>query len=94
MRSITIRVSTSWASAWTTTEEALAEFLDKKPLPWVTLFNDDPAKEGWEGAAMTKPFAIEELPTMIMIDRAGKIVSISARGEALEPLVKKLVAEK
>ncbi len=75
-------------------KKALAEFLDKKPLPWVTLFNDDPAKQGWEGAAMTKPFAIEELPTMIMIDRAGKIVSISARGEALAPLVEKLVAEK
>jgi thiol-disulfide isomerase/thioredoxin len=75
-------------------KKALAEFLDKKPLPWVTLFSDEPAKQGWEGAAMTKAFAIEELPTMIMIDRTGKIVSISARGEAMQPLVEKLVAEK
>lgn len=75
-------------------KKALTDFLDKKQLPWITLFDDDPSKQGWEGAAMTKPFAIEELPTMIMIDRAGKVVSISARGDALPKLVGKLIAEK
>jgi peroxiredoxin len=75
-------------------KKALTDFLDKKQLPWITLFDDDPSKQGWEGAAMTKPFAIEELPTMIMIDRAGKVISISARGDALPKLVGKLIAEK
>lgn len=75
-------------------KKALTDFLDKKQLPWTTLFDDDPSKQGWEGAAMTKPFAIEELPTMIMIDRSGKVVSISARGDALPKLVGKLIAEK
>ena len=75
-------------------KQKLTDFLAKKPLPWVTLFDDDPAKQGWEGAAMTKAFAIEELPTMMLIDRSGKIVSISARGEGLPQMVEKLVAEK
>jgi peroxiredoxin len=75
-------------------KKALADFLDKKQLPWVTLFSDDPAKQGWEGAAMSKAFAVEELPTMILIDRSGKIVSIFARGEVLPQLVEKVLAEK
>jgi len=75
-------------------KKALADFLDKKQLPWVTLFNEDPTKQGWEGAAMTKQFAIEELPTMMLVDRSGKIVSISARGESLPQQVEKLLAEK
>jgi peroxiredoxin len=75
-------------------KKKLADFLDKKQLPWVTLFDEDPSKQGWEGAAMTKAFGIEELPTMMLVDRAGKIVSISARGEGLPQQVEKLVAEK
>jgi peroxiredoxin len=75
-------------------KEKLADFLDKRKLPWVTLFDLDPAKQGWDGAAMTKQFAIEELPTMLLVDRAGKIVSISARGEGLPQQVEKLLAEK
>jgi len=75
-------------------KQKLTDFLTQKKLPWVTLFDDDPAKQGWDGAAMTKPFAIEALPTMLLIDRAGKIVSISARGEELPQQVEKLLAEK
>lgn len=75
-------------------KEKLADFLAREKLPWTILFDEDPSKQGWEGAAMTKEFAINSIPATFLVDRAGKVVSISARGDDLEPQVKKLLAEK
>jgi peroxiredoxin len=74
-------------------QQQLAEFVTQRKLPWVMLFETNPAKQGWE-VPLVKQFGIEELPTLMLINRAGKIVSISARGEDLEAQVEKLLAER
>ena len=75
-------------------KQKLADFLDKEKLPWVILFDENPAKQGWEGAAMTKDFFVSAIPATFLIGRDGKIVSIYARGELLEQQVKTLLAQK
>lgn len=75
-------------------QEKLSQFLATEKLPWTTLFSEDPAKQGWEGAAMTGIFGITAIPATFLIDRSGKLVSLSARGEELQSQIEKLLAEK
>jgi peroxiredoxin len=75
-------------------KDELVKFLDKEKLPWTTLFSDDPSKQGWTGAAMTKQFGVNGIPATFLFDRSGKIVSLGARGEQLDEQVKKLLSEK
>ena len=75
-------------------KEKLAVFLDKERLPWTMLFSDDPAKQGWTGAAMTNVFGVTSIPATFLIDRSGRLVSLSARGESLQSQVEKLLTEK
>jgi peroxiredoxin len=74
-------------------KDTLAKFLEKEKLPWITLFDTDPAKQGWN-MPLVKAFWIEGIPATFLLDKSGKIVSISARGPELETQVKKLLAEK
>jgi peroxiredoxin len=72
----------------------LSDFLAKEKLPWTILFDENPAKQGWDGAAMTKDFYVSAIPATYLIGRDGKVVSIYARGESLERQVKELLAKK
>jgi peroxiredoxin len=74
--------------------KALTDFLDNEKIAWTILFSDDPMKQGWEGAAMTKDFGVTSIPATFLIDRSGKIVSISARGPGLEAQLAKLLDDK
>lgn len=74
-------------------KDTLGKFLDKERLPWQTLFDEDPEKQGWK-MPLVKAFGIDGIPATYLVDKSGKIVSISARGPELETQVKKLLAEK
>jgi thiol-disulfide isomerase/thioredoxin len=60
------------------------QVVDKQGLPWVQRFT---------GRGMDDPFAklytISALPTVWLLDKNGKIVDQDARGERLEPLIRK-----
>ena len=43
---------------------------------------------------MTSSFGVTAIPATFLIDRSGKLVSLSARGEDLAPQIEKLLAEK
>ena len=66
--------------------EKLDEFLGETELPWVTLF---------EPTGQTNPTAIKygitALPTSILIDKQGRVVSLTARGEELGKLLEQLL---
>jgi len=72
----------------------LADFLDKQKLPWTIMFDENPERRSWDGAAMTKDFFVTSIPATFLIDRKGRVVSIYSRGEQLERQVKKLLAER
>ncbi len=65
--------------------KALDQFLEKKPLPW-TIVHDH--QEG-EGSPNARYYSINSIPRMILIGRNFEVISINARGQALEELLKK-----
>ena len=61
-------------------------FLDKEKLPWKTLFNDQPGETGFSNP-MARRYGISGIPTVILVDRAGKVISLNARGPELGRLL-------
>ena len=58
-------------------------FIEIHEIPWATLFS---ATAGWEHPMATR-FDVRSVPTAILVDRAGKIVSTAARGDSLRRLL-------
>jgi thiol-disulfide isomerase/thioredoxin len=68
-------------------QQALADFLEKNPLPWSTV-----AGEGTQELA-TK-YGVRGIPTMMLVDQAGKVVAVSHRIEELSAKIEKLLEKK
>lgn len=65
---------------------ALEQYLEEKKVPWTTL-HDDPE----EGNPTANYYGVMSYPTMILIGRDGKVVSLQARGEELNQLLADLI---
>jgi thiol-disulfide isomerase/thioredoxin len=65
---------------------ALDEYLKSNPMPWTILF---------EGNGKTNPtanyYGVSELPSTMLIDKQGRVVSLAARGEELGKLLEQLL---
>ncbi|HUY88475.1 MAG TPA: TlpA disulfide reductase family protein [Pirellulales bacterium] len=72
--------------------ETLEEFLEKEHIRWPILFSTDPDATGWQHPMATH-FGVSAIPTTILVDRQGKVVTLSARGEQLGELVAKLTGD-
>ena len=72
--------------------EKLEEFLANEPLPWPTLFSDDPEATGWNHP-MAEYYGILSIPTVMLVDRDGRVVSLRARGPELGRLLGELFDE-
>ncbi len=57
---------------------ALEEFLDKEKNPWTTLHDGD-----WDDNAVATYYGVMGIPTVILVDKGGKVVSTKARGPEL-----------
>ena len=67
--------------------EQLEEFVKDREITWTTLFNrDEPEKQGWEHPLATQ-YGVMSIPTVILLDKEGKVVSLNARGEELGTLL-------
>jgi thiol-disulfide isomerase/thioredoxin len=73
----------------------LGKFLRDNDLPWKTLHNEDPKTAEDDKKGFSDPnaefYGITGIPTIILIDRKGKVISLDARGEQLATLVDGLV---
>jgi thiol-disulfide isomerase/thioredoxin len=73
----------------------LGNFLKDNDLPWKILHYADPAKGDGKKRGFADPnaefYGITGIPTIILIDRTGKVISLDARGEQLATLVDGLV---
>ncbi|MFO0868693.1 MAG: redoxin family protein [Pirellulales bacterium] len=56
--------------------EALAEFNNQHKLPWTTL-------AGEETQALAKRYGVRGIPTMMLVDKSGKVVAVAHRVEEL-----------
>jgi thiol-disulfide isomerase/thioredoxin len=65
----------------------LEEFLNKHELPWKTLFQDG---GGWDHP-IASYYGIMGIPTVILVDKEGKVVSLNARGPELGRHLKELL---
>ncbi|HWB09360.1 MAG TPA: redoxin family protein [Pirellulales bacterium] len=68
--------------------EALDKFLSEKGIPWTTLHQAG----GQHPAAAF--YGVSAIPTVLLVDRDGKVVSIRARGEELKRLLGELMQDK
>jgi thiol-disulfide isomerase/thioredoxin len=66
---------------------ALDEYLKNNDVPWITLHEKD--KDGQHPAALH--YGIFGIPAMFLVDKDGKVVSTSARGEELDRLLVELL---
>ena len=69
------------------TRQALESFLEKENLPWVTLYDEE--------ASGTHPLAtyygVLGIPTVLLVDKEGKVVSLRARGDELGRCLEQLL---
>jgi formylglycine-generating enzyme required for sulfatase activity/peroxiredoxin len=67
--------------------EALSELLQTERVPWVTLHDD-----GAEGLhPMAKYYGVLQTPTMLIVDKQGKVASLQACGGELDRLLDRLL---
>ena len=60
----------------------LEDFIETEEIPWRQIFFD-PGEAGESENAIADYYGVSGIPTMFLIGRSGKVVSIRARGEAL-----------
>lgn len=72
--------------------EALNSFLEENELPWVTLFEPDETKRGFENP-LAQHYGINGIPTVILVNQEGNVVSLQARGRMLGQLLADLLGE-
>jgi len=70
--------------------QAVERFMDAQDIPWPTLFNDDPKRNGWEHP-MAVHYGIMAIPAAILVDQEGKVVTLEARGDSLGQELEKLL---
>jgi thiol-disulfide isomerase/thioredoxin len=67
--------------------DRLVSFIADKKLPWVCLFEE----QSGTSHPMAQYYGITGIPTVILVDREGKVVSMNARGGELERQLVKLL---
>lgn len=68
----------------------LQEFLGKEEIPWTTLFSTDEKATGWNHPMATQ-YGVNAIPAVFLLDKEGKVVTLSARGAALGAELEKLL---
>jgi thiol-disulfide isomerase/thioredoxin len=64
-------------------KDALTRFLSEEEVPWTTIWN--------EGHPNAEHYGISAIPTVILVDTAGKVVSMNARGPELGRQLARLI---
>ncbi|WP_167546585.1 TlpA disulfide reductase family protein [Stieleria maiorica] len=62
------------------------EYIDSAEIPWPSIYDPDA-----KGKSMAERYDITVIPTAILVDQDGKIVSLEARGETLPALLEELI---
>ena len=64
-----------------TDRDALETFLKEKEIPWTILY-EEPQGQGWQHP-LASYYGITGIPTVILVGRNGKVVTMDVRGEKL-----------
>ncbi len=66
--------------------------IERMELPWPSLFSENESERGWEHP-MAVRYGITGIPVAILVDREGKVVSMTARGANLGRQLRRLLGE-
>lgn len=65
--------------------EKMAAFIRENEVPWINLWDD----ENRSSPVAVQQYGISSIPTMLLLDREGKVISMEARGLILGKLLEK-----
>lgn len=71
-------------------EESLKKFIETRELKWPTIFFPEREDQGWNNP-IARHYGISGIPTAILVNQEGKVVSLEARGENLQEELAKLL---
>ncbi len=66
--------------------DQLLAFLEEEAIPWVTLVGENAQGSGWSHP-VAEYYGVTGIPTVILVDQTGKVVSLNARGRQLGRLL-------
>ena len=72
----------SWQSLIDSLDLFSDDFMEKRELPWKSIYD----AEAPEGKGIADHYGVMSIPLPILIDREGRVVSMSARGPELDTL--------
>jgi thiol-disulfide isomerase/thioredoxin len=70
---------------------AADQFLAQRPIPWATVFGDDPNASGFDDVNAVR-CGVEAIPFLVLIGRDGKVLALHLRGEQLGKKLEELFA--
>jgi thiol-disulfide isomerase/thioredoxin len=68
------------------------DYVKQTNIPWPSIFSDVDGQRGWQ-TPMAVKYGITGIPTAILVDQEGNVVSMMARGPRLGPLLEKLLGK-
>jgi thiol-disulfide isomerase/thioredoxin len=68
------------------------DYVKQTNIPWPSLFHESTGESGWQNP-MAVRYGITGIPTAILIDQEGKVVSMQARGPQLGKLLEQLLGK-
>ena len=74
------------------TKEDYQRYVDREGLTWVNLMSPREAERGWNNP-LAVHYGVSGIPTAILVDQKGHVVSMMARGEDLNRLLNKLLGD-
>ncbi len=71
-------------------KEALANFVEEREIPWASIFYPEEENQGWDNP-IARHYGISGIPTAILVNQDGNVVTLRARGENLKDELAKLL---
>ena len=75
-----------------TAKDRLVKFIETQEVPWPILFSEDEATQGWDNPTATY-YGITGIPTAILVDQKGNVVTLKARGQELTKQLERLLGK-
>ena len=74
------------------TRDAMDRFLAKRDVTWTQIVSFEDGKNSWSHPTATG-FGINSIPSTMVVDQKGNVVSLGARGPELGRLLKQLLGD-
>jgi len=72
------------------TNEAMQTYIDKEELNWVNIVGDEENGTGWDHP-IARYYGVSGIPTAILVDKEGNVISLSARGNRLDASLEEIL---